>query len=126
MAEAAREILVVDDDPGIRRLLRLLLGEYGFKVNVAGSGNDAIKQLRRSLPDLVVLDLMMPGLHPRDVIEEARNLGYQGPVLVLSANYAAIEIGYLVGADDVIEKPFDPDELLQRIQGLLKKGIGAS
>src|SRR5688572_13244436 len=105
-------ILVVDDDPAIRRLLRLLLAEHGFSVDLAVSGNDALKHLKRATPDLIVLDLMMPGLHPRDFLVEAKAMGYSNPVLVLTANHAGLEIGYLLGADDAMEKPFDTEELV--------------
>ena len=114
-------ILVVDDDPTVRRLIKLVLSTSGFEVEEADSGDEALRKMKKVTPDLIVLDLMMPGMTAKEFVQKSRASGYDNPVLVLSAHYAGIEVGLLIGADDAMEKPFMPEELEQRIRRLLAR-----
>jgi DNA-binding response OmpR family regulator len=127
MDSAESTILVVDDDPGLRELLRDYLGSNGFAVQEAGDGAGMKRQLARSRPDLIILDLMLPG---EDGLTLARWLRGQGdtPVIMLSARGEEIDrvVGLEVGADDYLPKPFSPRELLARIRAVLRRRGGPS
>jgi DNA-binding response OmpR family regulator len=112
-------ILVVDDDPAMRRLLQTTLTLEGHEVTLARSADEAWKQLGRLPVDLIILDLMMPGMPPQQFVSRVRAEFTTTPILVLSGHHAGLEIGLLIGADDAMEKPFDPEELLERISKLL-------
>jgi len=114
----AARILVADDDRAIRRLLKLTLGLEDYEVSEAESTDQAWKMLLREPVDLLILDLIMPGMPARELVKKIR-ADFQFPILVLSGNHAGLEIGMLLGADDVMEKPFDPVELSIRIKRLL-------
>ena len=115
-------ILVVDDDPDLRELLRIYLGANGFVVDVAGDGVAMHKVLARGMPDAIVLDLMLPG---EDGLSLTRSLRTQSsvPILMLSARGEEMDriIGLEVGADDYLAKPFGPRELLARLRALLRR-----
>lgn len=128
MKETTPLIYVVDDDAGIRDLLAEYLGAQGFEVACAegGAALDGLLQKRR--PDLVVLDLMMPG---EDGLSIARRLKGQAgapPIIMLSAKGEDIDriIGLEVGADDYLPKPFNPRELLARIRAVMRRGTAAA
>ncbi len=111
-------VLVVDDDSAIIRLVTVILRMGGHVPLSAERGSDGLAILEApSPPDLVILDLQMPGMDGRTFYRRARLLGYGGPVIICSANGAEparIELG----AEASIAKPFDPDDLLSRIDGL--------
>jgi two-component system, OmpR family, phosphate regulon response regulator OmpR len=115
-------ILVVDDDPKLRDLLAQYLGREGFRVRTANDGNAMDQLLAQSPPDLVVLDLMLPG---EDGLSIARRLrsGTDIPVIILSARGDEVDriVGLEVGADDYLAKPFSPRELLARIRAVLRR-----
>ena len=119
---APRTILVVDDDPRIVQLVRAYLVREGFAVITAHSGPEALERAARDRPDLVVLDLMLPGL---DGLEVARRLRDAGPVaiLMLTARSSVADrvTGLLQGADDYLPKPFAPAELVARAQSILRR-----
>ena len=115
-------ILVVDDDPKLRDLLAQYLGREGFRVRTANDGNAMDQLIAESGPDLVVLDLMLPG---EDGLSIARRLrgGTDIPVIILSARGDEVDriVGLEVGADDYLAKPFNPRELLARIRAVLRR-----
>ena len=115
-------ILIVDDDPAVRTALRALMAGWGFEIQAAASGAAALEAAARERPDLVVLDLVMPGLHGVDVCRRLREWS-QVPIVVLSARgeeaqkVAALE----AGADDYVTKPFGAGELRARIRAALRR-----
>jgi len=115
-------ILVVDDDPGIVSFVQRGLGYEGYSIETATDGTEALAKARQRTPDLVILDLMMPGL---DGIEVARRLRQVStiPILMLTARGTVADkvAGLESGADDYLVKPFDFDELLARIRALLRR-----
>ena len=118
-------ILVVDDDPAMRRLLQTTLTLEGHEVTLARSADEAWKQLRKVDAELIILDLMMPGMPPQEFVSKVRAEVTATPILVLSGHHAGLEIGLLIGADDAMEKPFDPEELLERISKLLADRVSS-
>ncbi len=115
-------VLVVDDDPALRELLRDYLGASGFLVDEADGGEQMRQRLAARAPDIVVLDIMLPG---EDGLSLARTLRRDSnlPILMLSARGDEIDrvVGLEVGADDYLAKPFSPRELLARIRALLRR-----
>lgn len=118
-------VLVVDDDAGIRDLLADYLAKQGMTVRTARDGKEMDERLEGFAPDLVVMDLMMPG---EDGLSLTRRLkaGRDIPVIMLSARGEDIDriVGLEVGADDYLPKPFNPRELLARIRAVLRRGAG--
>ena len=123
----ARTILVVDDERNIIELVRLYLEQAGFTVAEARDGRQALEQHARLDPDLVVLDLMLPEMDGMEVTREIRRRG-ETPILMLTARGEDIDriIGLELGADDYLPKPFEPRELLARIQTVLRRTTAAS
>ncbi len=122
MAEEAH-ILIVDDDARLRRLLARFLGERGFRVSTADDAAKARETLRVLQPDLVVMDVMMPGESGLGFTEALRREGAEMPVLLLTARGAPEDriAGFEAGADDYLPKPFEPDELVLRIRAILRR-----
>jgi two-component system response regulator MprA len=116
-------ILVVDDDPALRKALQRVLASHGFEVEVAGDGDEALAHLRARAFDAVVLDVMMPGLDGIEVCERLRSEGDQLPVLMLTARDAVRDrvVGLEAGADDYLVKPFANEELVARVRALLRR-----
>jgi len=118
-------LLVVDDDPRIAASLRRALLYEGYEVETAGDGVEGLARARRLAPDLVILDVMMPGL---DGIEVCRRLRAEGDVAILmltarDTTSARVE-GLDSGADDYLVKPFAYEELMARVRALLRRGAG--
>jgi DNA-binding response OmpR family regulator len=117
----SRTILVVDDEPNIRELCRLYLEQEGFTVAEAADGPGALAQAGAVGPDLVVLDVMMPG---KSGFEVCKELAPQGiPVLLLTARGDELDriLGLELGADDYLTKPFSPRELVARVKAILRR-----
>ena len=115
-------ILVVDDDDGIRNLVKKYLNENNFLVTTANNAEDAEEKIKVIKFDLIVLDIMMPGESGLDFISKNKNK-YNTPIILLTARGEASERveGLEVGADDYLPKPFEPKELTLRIRNILNK-----
>jgi two-component system alkaline phosphatase synthesis response regulator PhoP len=119
---AKRTILVVDDDRKIVDLVRLYLEKDGYRVLVAYDGHQALEVAGRNRPDLIVLDLMLPGI---DGLEVCRTLQgeFQVPIIMLTARTTDEDklIGLETGADDYVTKPFNPREMVARVRAVLRR-----
>jgi len=118
----AHRILVVEDDPTLRLVLRDNLQSEGYQVDVAADGACAVNRARAVIPDLIVLDLTLPDYDGFELLPTMRSLG-QVPIIVLTARTQRDEKlkGLTLGADDYITKPFDTEELLARIRAVLRR-----
>ncbi len=116
-------ILVVDDDARIRDLLRRYLTQEGFDVLLAEDSRALNKQLTRETVDLIVLDLMLPGEDGLTICRRLRAANDQTPIIMLTAKVEDVDriVGLEVGADDYLAKPFNPRELLARINAVLRR-----
>lgn len=116
-------MLVVDDDALIRKAVRLTCESEGYAVQEADRGTDVLERIENFHPDIILLDLMLPDLSGFDVCREIRRAGHRMPVVILSAKNEEIDVvlGLEIGADDYINKPFRPRELLARIAAHLRK-----
>jgi len=121
-------VLVVDDDAPVRRMLRRTLAAEGLEVVAAADGGRALAAAERDPPDLVVLDVSMPGMDGLAVCRRLRAAGIAAPVLMLTARDAVEDrvAGLDAGADDYLVKPFAPAELLARLRALGRRGAAAS
>jgi two-component system, OmpR family, alkaline phosphatase synthesis response regulator PhoP len=122
-----KTVLVVDDEPEIARLVRDYLQHGGFAVLSAADGETALELARTRQPDLVVLDLGLPGI---DGLEVTRSLRHQGgvPIIMLTAREDESDrlVGLELGADDYVAKPFSPKELVARVRAVLRRSEGLS
>lgn len=118
----AHSVLMVDDEPNIRELVRIYLEKEGYLVEGAGSGEEALERFQRTQPSLVVLDVMLPGIDGFDVCRALRRSS-DVPVIMLTARGEDIDkiIGLEIGADDYLAKPFNPRELVARARAVLRR-----
>jgi two-component system KDP operon response regulator KdpE len=118
---SGQRILVVDDEPQILRFLKPALEASGYVVLHAGAGHEALRRIANSAPDLVLLDLGLPDMDGKSVIEQARQFT-SAPIIVLSAREREAEkiAAFDLGADDYVEKPFAIGELLARVRAALR------
>ena len=116
------KILIVDDEKNIVELIRLYLEKEGFKTVCAYSGDEALVQFRSQAPDLVILDLMLPGLDGWQVCKEIRKSSAT-PIIMLTAKSDTFDkvLGLELGADDYMTKPFEAKELLARVKAVLRR-----
>src|SRR3989440_2328090 len=116
-------ILIVDDDSRVTGALRRTLAYEGYQVSVAGNGEQALMAARTKPPDLVILDLMLPGIDGLEVCRRLRSAGDSIAVLMLTARDAVVDrvAGLETGADDYLVKPFALEELLARVKALLRR-----
>ena len=117
-----RTILVVDDDEKLNRLLKRFLRDYGFEVYSAVDADVGLKKVRTVQPDLVILDVMLPGMNGFDVCKRIRETSAL-PIIMLAARGDVTDkvVGLELGADDYLPKPFEPRELVARIQAVLRR-----
>jgi two-component system response regulator RegX3 len=117
-----KKILVVDDEPGIVDLVGYGLRREGFEVDTAGDGETALERARAATFDLVVLDVMLPGISGTDVCRTLRAES-DLPILMLTARDAEVDVvvGLEVGADDYVTKPFSVAELVSRVRAILRR-----
>lgn len=122
MSAGRTRILVVDDEPPIVELIGGYLGREGYEVSSASDGMNALEQIRATSPDVVVLDVMLPGLDGLEVCRRMRTFS-DAYVLMLTARGEEIDrvVGLSVGADDYLVKPFSPRELVARVKALLRR-----
>jgi DNA-binding response OmpR family regulator len=125
VADAAPRVLVVEDDPTISEVVVRYLEREGLEVEAVGDGRDALDAAAAVWPDLVVLDLMLPGI---DGLEVCRRLRARGPVPVIMLTARGDEedrvLGLELGADDYVVKPFSPRELTARVRAVLRRAAG--
>ena len=119
------EILVVDDDPNIRQLEQLYLEKENFVVRTAEDGNRALEEFRRLPPDLILLDVMLPGTDGYQVLRTVRKAG-NIPVIMVTARGETFDkvLCLELGADDYITKPFDGKEMTARVRAVLRRSQG--
>ncbi|MET1073402.1 MAG: response regulator transcription factor [Umezawaea sp.] len=116
-------ILLIEDDPRVSRALQLALSLHGNEVSTAGTGEEGLRQVRSAAPDLVVLDVMLPGIDGFEVCRRIRALGAV-PIIVLTARDDDFDVvaGLSAGADDYVVKPVRPAVLDARIKAVLRRG----
>ncbi len=120
-----QKVLIVDDEVTIQELIRFNLDQAGFDTEVASDGLEAIEMFESYRPDLIVLDLMLPGKDGYDVCKEIRRTS-NVPIIMLTAKETELErvLGLELGADDYMTKPFSPLELVARIKAVLRRASG--
>ena len=119
---AKNKILIVDDDDNIAELISLYLAKECFDTKIVGDGESALQAVRTYQPDLILLDLMLPGIDGYQVCREVR-AGSDTPIIMLSAKGEVFDkvLGLELGADDYMEKPFDSKELVARVKAVLRR-----
>ena len=124
-------ILVVDDDPDIREAVKIVLETQPYRLAFASDGEECLERVKKEIPDLIILDLLMPKKDGFEVIKELR--GYHSypriPILILTAvkkeagdRRYELETGLSMDVDDYIEKPIEPDDLIHRVKKILARG----
>lgn len=119
----SRKVLIVEDDPDIAQLISMHVSEAGYAVTIASSGERGLEEYSRSAPDLVVLDVMLPGIDGLEVCKRIRRDNERVPVLMLTAKSTELDrvLGLGLGADDYLTKPFSVVELMARIKALFRR-----
>ena len=121
----AERILLVDDEPDLLELVRVNLHQEGYEVETAEGGHEALAMLRRSPPDLVILDLMLPDLSGTEICRQVRQDARLAslPIIMLTAKADELDrvVGLELGADDYVTKPFSPRELALRVRAVLRR-----
>ncbi|MFG1690662.1 response regulator transcription factor [Gemmatimonadota bacterium] len=124
-AAATQRILVVEDEPDIAALIAYQLTREGYRVETAATGTEALESVHREIPDLLLLDRMLPGISGDEVLQALKAESATGgiPVLILTAKREQDERieGLELGADDYLTKPFSPRELVLRVQAILRR-----
>lgn len=127
-----KKILVIDDDPDVQAAVKTTLGSKGYEMVSAFNGDEGLRKVVEERPDLIILDVIMPGKHGFDVCRELKSdpkyhFFSQIPVLMLTVYpedrdkmHLSMREGMMMEAEDYLQKPFDPQELLSRVEELLK------
>ena len=121
--ESRGSVLVVDDEPTIREVVSRYLERAGYETRVAGDGPSALQAVAERPPDLIVLDLMLPGIDGLEVMRRVRDGRQRGAVILLTAKGDENDriVGLELGADDYVVKPFSPGELVARVDAVLRR-----
>ncbi|SDH20503.1 response regulator transcription factor [Microbacterium sp. 77mftsu3.1] len=121
-------VLVVDDEANLSDLLRMALQNEGWDARTAANGQEALNLVREFAPDLVVLDIMMPGIDGMEVLRRLRGAGNDVPVLFLTAKDAVEDriAGISAGGDDYLTKPFNLEEVVVRLRGMARRHVAAA
>ena len=119
---AANKVLLVDDDQGIIEVLKLYFEKEGYQVSTCMQGDKAVGVFQSFAPDIVILDLMLPGMDGNDICREIRKTS-DTPIIMLTARTDTLDkiVGLELGADDYIPKPFEPKEVLARVKAVLRR-----
>ncbi len=112
-----KKVMVVEDEPAIREVMKMMLEEVGYEVQTSNDGV-SVQEMRENLPDLVLLDLRVSGIHGKDICKhlKGQDLTKHIPIIIISANYDIAKITSEAGADCFIAKPFDMAELLSKVE----------
>jgi len=123
MSDNAKKIVIVEDEPSLVFTLQDTLENEGYNVFVAETGQEGVDIVKKEKPDLMVLDLMLPGMSGFEVCEKVRAMDYTFPILILTAKDQEVDkvTGLNIGADDYMTKPFGVKELLARIKARLRR-----
>lgn len=121
-------ILIAEDEPNIASFAKMYLEAAGFRVDIAGRGDVALERIEAERPDLLLLDLNLPGVDGFEVTRRIRQGGGAMPILMLTARDDAVDkvVGLELGADDYVTKPFDPRELVARVRAVLRRSDGST
>ena len=116
------KVLVIDDEANVCELISLYFEKAGYDVVCAGDGSEGLEIIRSQKPDIVILDLMLPGMDGLDVCKEIRKFS-NIPLIMLTARVDEVDrvLGLEIGADDYVTKPFSPRELLARVKAVLRR-----
>ncbi|MCK5757596.1 MAG: response regulator transcription factor [Clostridiales bacterium] len=119
------KVLIIDDDKNICELVSLYLLKEGYEVIIAFDGREGLEKFESDHPDIIILDIMMPGMDGWEVCRTIKKK-YTTPILMLSAKGETFDkvLGLELGADDYIVKPFDPKELVARVKAVLRRSLG--
>jgi len=121
-------VLIVDDDPDVQRLVSYNLSQAGFQVTAAASGRTALENVQKHPPDLIILDVMLPDIDGVEVCRflRQRDRSRRIPIIMLTARTEEIDrvVGFEVGADDYVMKPFSPRELVLRVKSIFRRVAG--
>ena len=123
VSKNAQTILIVEDDPSICTLIDYNLKTVGFQTRIATNGNDALRLAVETMPDLMLLDIMLPGMDGIEVCKNLRQRQIEIPIIMLTARSDEADkvLGLELGADDYITKPFSPRELVARVKAVLRR-----
>lgn len=123
MSDKEKKILIVEDEPSLIFTLQDTLESEGYNVKVVSNGTDALLMVKENTPDLMILDLMLPGMSGYEICEKVRSMKYTFPIIMLTARDQEVDKveGLNIGADDYITKPFGVKELLARIKARLRR-----
>lgn len=108
-----RHVYVIDDDEGIRDILKSMLEQESYEVNAFENGKDAISKMKQNNPAMILLDYYLPGEKAENIVKDVKNIKRDVPIVLMSANLTLLQSIEKIGAEEFMEKPFSRDALLQ-------------